>query len=71
MYQAVPSFSTPIWGGCQGNRMLIAWKTGVDGVESLLVPAGAESFARSVLFDGSVSLQNVERHAAVDAGDLR
>ena len=43
----------------QGNRTLMAGKTGVNRVEDALVPSGAETFAANILFDGSVQLQNI------------
>ncbi len=44
----------------QGNRTLSRLNCGINGVEDLVVPAGAESLAADVLFEGSVALQDVE-----------
>ena len=43
----------------------------VDAVEDGFVPAGSESFAADVLFEGSVLLENVEGKSAEGGGDFR
>ncbi len=37
----------------------------------MLIPAGAEAFAADVIFDRSVQLEDVERHAANGGRDFR
>ncbi len=47
-----------------------AFKASVDRIENGVVPSSAESFASNVLFDGSVALQNVQRHASKCGSDF-